>query len=235
MNKRKLLLVSTSKVHGQGYMEYLHDELRDFFVGINVVTFVPFARPGGISHDEYTDIARKGFAPAGIEIKGAHKGNISDNINNAEAIFVGGGNTFVLTKAMHEKKLLQQMRERVMNGMPYMGSSAGTNLAGLTVGTTNDMPIVWPPSLEALQLIGFNINPHYLDPTQGSKHMGETRETRINEFHHFNEQPVLGLREGSWLNIQGSKITLKGKHHARLFQAKTNPQELPPGLLYIEE
>ncbi len=229
MSKRQLLLVSTSKIHGQGYMAYLHGELREFFRDINTVTFVPFARPGGISHDEYTQIASDGFAPAGINIKGVHEGNYLENIKNAEAIFVGGGNTFVLTKTMHEEGLLNPIRERVKNGMPYMGSSAGTNLAGLTVGTTNDMPIVWPPSLKALQLIDFNINPHYLDPDPGSKHMGETRETRINEFHHFNNQLVLGLREGSWLNIQGEDITLKGTHHARLFEKGQDPKEIAPG------
>lgn len=231
MSKRQLLLVSTSKIHGQGYMAYLHDELRAFFRHVNTVTFVPFARPGGISHDEYTQIARDGFAPAGIDIKGVHEGNYLENIISAEAIFVGGGNTFVLTKTIHEEGLLEPIRKRVSEGMPYMGSSAGTNLAGLTVGTTNDMPIVWPPSLEALQLIDFNINPHYLDPDPDSKHMGETRETRIKEFHHFNEQLVLGLREGSWLNIQGEEITLKGAHHARLFRKGRKPEELAPGVI----
>ncbi|MCH8546886.1 MAG: dipeptidase PepE [Cryomorphaceae bacterium] len=229
MSQRQLLLVSTSKIHGQGYMEYLHDELRDFFRHVSVVTFIPFARPGGISHDEYTQIAKDGFAPAGIKVKGVHEGDYLENINNAEAVFVGGGNTFVLTKTMHEHGLLAAIRARVNNGMPYMGSSAGTNLAGLTVGTTNDMPIVWPPSLEALQLIDFNINPHYLDPDPGSKHMGETRETRIKEFHHYNDQHVLGLREGSWLNIQGEEINLKGTHHARLFKKGQTPEEIAPG------
>lgn len=233
MTNNTLLLVSTSKIHGQGYMSYLHEELRDFFKGIHTVTFVPFARPGGISHDAYTQIARDGFAPAGINIKGVHEGNVVENIKNAEAIFVGGGNTFVLTKTMHESNLLELICTRVKNGVPYMGSSAGTNLAGLTVGTTNDMPIVQPPSFEALALVNFNINPHYLDPDPSSKHMGETRETRIQEFHHYNSQPVLGLREGSWLRVENDHIILKGEKSARLFKQTYDAVELPPGKINL--
>jgi dipeptidase E len=231
MNNRRLLLASTSKIHGQAYMEYLHDELRDFFRGIKTVTFIPFARPGGISFDEYTAIAREGFASAGISVKGIHEGDAAKNLSTAEAVFTGGGNTFVLVKTLYENGLMQPLRQRILKGLPYMGSSAGTNLAGISAGTTNDMPIVWPPSLNALEVVDFNINPHYLDPDPNSKHMGETRETRISEFHHFNKQDVIGLREGSWLRVEGDNIQLKGIHHARCFRQGKKPVEVPPGAL----
>ncbi|MCC5915805.1 MAG: dipeptidase PepE [Cryomorphaceae bacterium] len=231
MQKRRLLLASTSKIHGQDYMAYLQTELPDFFQGIKTITFIPFARPGGITFDEYTTVAKAGFAGTGIKVMGIHEGDIAENIENAEAVFTGGGNTFLLVKTLHESGLMQPLRQRILNGMPYMGSSAGTNLAGISVGTTNDMPIVWPPSLKALEVIDFNINPHYLDPDPNSKHMGETRETRIREFHKFNTQDVVGLREGSWLRIEGEDIFLKGEHHARCFRQGQKPVEVPPGKL----
>jgi dipeptidase E len=230
---QKLLLASTSKLYGQLYLEYLVDSLPDFFGKNTTVTFIPFARPGGISHDEYTNIARKGLAQAGIKVKGVHEGNVAENIRNAEAFFTGGGNTFVLTKTLHDSGWMSLLRDKVKQGTPYMGSSAGTNLAGMTVGTTNDMPIVHPPSFEALNLIPFNINPHYLDPQPDSKHMGETRETRIQEFHCFNTQPVLGLREGSWLRVDGDRVSLEGEITARLFRAGQDPVELSPGIINV--
>lgn len=228
---QKLLLASTSKLYGQLYLEYLLDSLPDFFGDINTLTFIPFARPGGISHDEYTNIARKGLARVGIKVKGAHEGDVAENIRTAEAFFTGGGNTFVLAKTLQEGGWLNLLRDKIKQGTPYMGSSAGTNLAGISVGTTNDMPIVYPPSFEALNLVPFNINPHYLDPQPNSKHMGETRETRIQEFHCFNSQPVLGLREGSWLRVDGNEIRLEGELTARLFRAGLEPIELPPGII----
>jgi dipeptidase E len=114
-----------------------------------------------------------------------------------------------------------------------MGTSAGCNLTGLTVGTTNDMPIVYPPSFKAFGWVPFNINPHYLDPDPTSKHMGETRETRIKEFHHFNEQPVVGLREGSWIRVENGQMELKGPHAARIFKAGEEPSEHPVGRFNI--
>lgn len=230
---KKLLLASTSKLYGQLYLEYLVDTLPEFFGKNTTVTFIPFARPGGISHDAYTDIARKGLAQAGLKVVGVHQGNVAENIRNAEAFFTGGGNTFVLTKTLHENAWMDLLREKVLAGTPYMGSSAGTNLAGISVGTTNDMPIVHPPSLNALNLVNFNINPHYLDPLPDSTHMGETRETRINEFHCFNTQPVLGLREGSWLRVNGDEVRLEGQPTARLFRANQQPVEVSPGILSL--
>ena len=130
---------------------------------------------------------------------------------------------------LYEYDLFESIAESVSKGVPYLGTSAGSNICGLTMGTTNDMPIVCPPSFKTLGLVSFNINPHYLDPIEGSTHMGETRETRINEFHCYNPQAVLGLREGSWLEVIGDTITLKGNLTARLFQQGKEPIELESG------
>jgi len=120
------------------------------------------------------------------------------------------------------------LEKAVKNGTPYLGTSAGSNICGLTMSTTNDMPIVYPPSFRTLAFVSFNINPHYLDPIVGSTHMGETRETRINEFHQFNPQPVIGLREGSWLAVNGDSIKLKGSLTARIFKRNEKPIEVDP-------
>ncbi len=225
-----LLVVSTSKIHGSTYMGYLLDEVADFFKGVQEVLFVPYARPGGISHDGYTEYPRKAFAEIGIAVKGIHEfDNPAKAITNAQAIFTGGGNTFLLLKTLYELQLVEPLRQAVKSGTPYMGSSAGSNITGLTVGTTNDMPIVYPPSFNALQFLDFNINPHYLDPDPNSTHQGETREKRINEFHSMNDQAVLGLREGSWLHVENSSITLKGPHKARLFEKGKVPKEIEVG------
>lgn len=226
----KLLVVSTSKIHGSEYMEYLLDEVKEFYAGAKEIVFIPYARPSGISFDEYTAFPKKAFAQLGIEVKGIHEfDDPKEALRNAEGIFTGGGNTFVLLKTLYELGLIEVLKEVVGNGTPYMGSSAGSNITGLTVGTSNDMPIVYPPSFDALQLIPFNINPHYLDPDPNSKHQGETRETRINEFHHFNKQVVLGLREGSWLRLENGNLELKGSLQARLFSAGQKPKEVDPG------
>lgn len=226
---KKLLIASTSTVHGKGYLEYILPELSNFFKGINRILFIPYARPSGISYDAYTSIASKGFEKINIAVEGIHEfKNPIDAVNNAKAIFVGGGNTFLLVKQLYEAKLMSVIKNVVENGTPYFGTSAGSNITGLTMQTTNDMPIVYPPSFNTFGFINFNINPHYLDPDPDSKHMGETRETRINEFHTFNQIPVLGLREGSWLDVKGSKVVLKGELNARLFQSNEPAKELPP-------
>lgn len=223
---RNLLIVSTSTIHGGKYLDYMEEDIKTFFEGCTEIVFIPYARPGGISHDEYTNIARKKFSAFGINVKGVHEfANPVEAINNAQGVFTGGGNTFVLLNNLCENQLIEPIRQQVSKGMPYMGTSAGSNITGLTINTTNDMPIVYPPTFEALQLVPFNINPHYLDPNPNSKHMGETRETRIKEFHHFNNQPVVGLREGSWLNVKGNSITLNGEHTARIFRKDENPAE----------
>ncbi len=224
-----LLIVSTSSIHGKPYLSYLEDEVKSFFQGKNIL-FIPYARPGGMSWDAYTALATERFLQWGFNMTGLHThDNLEQALKEADGVFTGGGNTFVLVKTLYELNLMNPLREAVKNGLHYMGSSAGSNLTGLTVRTTNDMPIVYPPSFDALQLVPFNINPHYLDPDPSSTHMGETRETRINEFHHFNDQPVIGLREGSWLRCEGDRLELKGPLNARVFKKGEDPTERAPG------
>jgi len=226
---RDVLLLSTSTVHGSRFLEYAEDDIRSFFPDGATVLFVPFARPGGITHDGYTELVRTRFRDMGLGLKGLHEfADPVAAVNEAEGVFVGGGNTFVLLRALYEAELLAPLRERALAGMPYMGSSAGSNLAGLTIGTTNDMPVVEPASFRALELVPFNINPHYLDPDSGSTHMGETRETRIGEFHHFNTQPVLGLREGAMLRVAGNAARVLGSRGGRLFACQADPVEVEP-------
>ncbi|WP_372753897.1 dipeptidase PepE [Mariniflexile sp.] len=216
---KNLIIASTSTIHGSGYLEYILDELIVFFKDVNTILFIPYARPSGISHDVYTQKVTDAFAKINKKVTGIHEfDNPIEAIQNAEAIFTGGGNTFVLTYQLYKNNLIDAIQTAVKNGTPYMGTSAGSNICGLTIKTTNDMPIVYPPSFNALSFVPFNINPHYLDPDTNSTHMGETRETRINEFHHFNTPPVIGLREGSWLQVIGDSIVLKGSLSARIFE-----------------
>lgn len=224
---KRIIIASTSTLHGGSYLDYLLPTLATHFKNIQNLLFIPFARPSGISHDEYTHKVSEAFAQIGINVTGIHTfDNPKEALENAEAIFTGGGNTFLLVSQLYKTGIMETLEKVVKNGKPYLGTSAGSNICGLTMGTTNDMPIVYPPSFNTLGFVPFNINPHYLDPIEGSTHMGETRETRINEFHHFNSQPVLGLREGSWLEVSGNKITLKGELTARLFRQNETPVEV---------
>lgn len=227
---KKVIIASTSTVFGGTYLDYLLPTLVEHFKNVSTLLFIPFARPGGISHEEYTEKVKSVFKQLNIDVKGIHEfENPIDAINDAEAIFTGGGNTFVLVSMLYKYNLLDAIQNAVENGTPYLGTSAGSNICGLTMGTTNDMPIAYPPSFRTLGLVSFNLNPHYLDPIEGSQHMGETRETRIGEFHHYNPQSVLGLREGSWLEVLGKKVTLKGDLPARLFQQGKEPIEIETG------
>ncbi|WP_299754216.1 dipeptidase PepE [uncultured Pontibacter sp.] len=224
---RNLLLISTSTTHGTGYLEHAEQEVKSLLEGKKSILFIPYARPGGMSHSDYTAKAREAFSKWGISVSGVHEyDEPAKAVREAEAVFIGGGNTFVLLRQLYQNKLVEPLRERVQKGMPYMGTSAGTNVAGRTIGTTNDMPIVHVKTFDALQLVPFNINPHFLDPEPNSTHMGETRDTRIAEFHHHNRQPVIGLREGSMLRVQGDRIALLGPHTARVFlQTEKQPME----------
>ena len=147
-------------------------------------------------------------------------------IHSAKGVFTGGGNTFVLVSQLYQNKVMEPLRQAIFNGLPYLGTSAGSNICGVSMKTTNDMPIVYPPSFKTLGVIPFNINPHYLDPIEGDTHMGETRETRIKEFHTQNNVAVVGLREGSWLSVKGDEILLKGTHSARIFEKNKDAYEL---------
>ena len=223
---KRILLASTSTVYGGTYLSYLQDELIDFFTGIDEILFVPYARPSGITHDEYTQIAQQFFNRVGKRVVGLHTfADPKKAIRQAKAIFTGGGNTFVLVNQLYGLEVMDVLREAVEKGTLYMGTSAGSNIAGQTMQTTNDMPIVYPPSFKTLGLVPFNINPHYLDPDPQSKHKGETRETRIKEFHVFNDTPVIGLREGSWLRVEDEKVSLKGDLTARIFLKEQEPYE----------
>ena len=222
-----MIIASTSTIHGGGYLEYLLPRLESHFQDCVEILFIPYARPGGISHDDYTATVRSAFAKINKAVKGLHEfENPTEAIQNAKGIFTGGGNTFLLVTQLHQNKVMEVLAKAVETGTPYLGSSAGSNITGLTMQTTNDMPIIYPPSFKTLGLIPFNLNPHYLDADLQSKHMGETRETRIKEFHAFNDTPVLGLREGSWLEVTGEKIILKGSLSARLFRQNQTPEEL---------
>ncbi|WP_299099177.1 dipeptidase PepE [uncultured Winogradskyella sp.] len=224
---KSIIIASTSTIHGSGYLEYLLDELKVHFKSADEILFIPYARPGGISHDEYTAIAAKAFNSIGKSVKGIHEFKSAKNaIEKAKGIFVGGGNTFVLVSQLYKNDVLSTIKNVVAKGTPYLGTSAGSNICGLTMNTTNDMPIMYPPSFKTLGLVPFNINPHYLDPIEGSKHMGETRETRIKEFHAFNTQPVIGLREGSWVKVQENTLTLEGQLDARIFEYGKAPYEI---------
>jgi dipeptidase E len=224
---KNCIIASTSTLHEGEYLEYLLPELQLHFKDCKTILFIPFARPSGLSHDEYTSKVAVAFAKINKSVKGIHEfENPKEAIQKAEGIFTGGGNTFLLVTQLHKNNLMTILADTVKNGIPYLGTSAGSNICGLTMQTTNDMPIIYPPSFQTLGLIPFNLNPHYLDPDNQSKHMGETRETRIKEFHAFNSLPVLGLREGSWLEVKGEKITLKGNLQARLFRQNQLPEEL---------
>jgi dipeptidase E len=180
-----------------------------------------------MSHDAYTAKAKEVFASWGFEMRGAHEfADAQEGCRWADGFFTGGGNTFVLAKTLHESGYFEAIDAAVRAGKPYMGTSAGCNLTGMSICTTNDMPIVYPPSFNAWGWVPFNINPHYLDPLEGSRHMGETRETRIKEFHQFNDQPVYGLREGSWIRVHGKSLELKGEHSARLFKQGALAEEV---------
>jgi dipeptidase E len=227
---KNLIIASTSTLHGGSYLDYLLSVLKEHFASCKSILFIPYARPGGISHEEYTQKVQIVFKTIGLEVKGLHEfSNPIEAIQQAEGIFTGGGNTFLLVSQLYENKVMDVLKQTLETGTPYLGTSAGSNICGLTMQTTNDMPIIYPPSFETLGVIPFNLNPHYLDPDVNSKHMGETRETRIKEFHQFNTAAVLGLREGSWLEVKGASILLQGTLTARLFRKNQEAVELESG------
>lgn len=227
---KKLIIASTSTVHGSQPLEYLLPALSDHFKEVQELLFIPYARPSGISYDDYTSKVQKAFDNIQIKVKGIHEfDDAQQAILDAQGVFTGGGNTFELVNQLYQNDVLRVLREAIKKGTPYLGTSAGSNICGVTMMNTNDMPIVYPPSFDTLAMIPFNINAHYLDPDPSSTHMGETRETRIKEFHVFNTTPVLGLREGSWLEVQGEQITLRGSLKARLFRQNQDPVELESG------
>jgi len=224
---KRILLISNSTLYGSGYLDHAEAEIRSFLGDLKRVLFVPFAL---YDRDKYAETAQRRFAQMGYELSSIHNAaNPKDAIEETDAVFIGGGNTFRLLKALYDFDLLGPIRERVQNGMPYIGSSAGSNVAAPTIRTTNDMPIVQPPSFDALGLVSFQINPHYIDPDPNSKHMGETREERIVQFLEENDTPVVGLREGAMLRIEHGEIILRGSTGARIFRKESEPVEILPG------
>nr|WP_246221006.1 dipeptidase PepE [Phytoactinopolyspora mesophila] len=222
-----MLLMSNSTAPGRGLLEHAHSVLADVLSGVRTVTFVPFALA---DHDAYTQIFTNALKPLGLDVVGAHTGDPARLVSDAEAVFVGGGNTFRLVKAVHEHGLIDIIRQRTDQGMPYIGSSAGTNIAAPTMRTTNDMPIVQPTTFDTLGLIPFQINPHYVDPAPGDSHMGETREQRILQFLEENDVAVVGLREGTWLRREDGTLRLGGvEAGGRLFRRGAEPADLAPG------
>jgi dipeptidase E len=222
----RILLISNSTLHGSGYLDHAEAEIRSFLGDVQRVLFVPYAL---FDRDKYAETARQRFEKMGLELSSIH--NAADPVQAVKdtgAIFIGGGNTFRLLKALYDFELLDPIRERVNSGMPYIGSSAGSNVAAPTIKTTNDMPIVQPPSFNALGLVSFQINPHYLDPDPNSKHMGETREERLVQFLEENDTPVVGLREGAMLHIENGEVVLRGSTGARIFRKGLDPVETTP-------
>ena len=225
----RLLLVSNSTRYGSGYLDHCADAILSFLgPSVTRVLFVPYAL---FDRGDYAARARRRFEAMGYGLDSVHDqpGGPVAAVNSAEAIFIGGGNTFRLVDALWRLELVEPIRRRVRAGIPYIGASAGTNVACPSIRTTNDMPIVEPPSFAALNLVPFNINPHYQDPVPGSTHMGETREQRIAEFHEENPQAVVGLREGAWLRVDDSSVRLEGQNGARLFRSGEPPAEIPTG------
>jgi dipeptidase E len=223
----QLLLISNSTLYGSGYLDHAETEIRDFLGDVKRVLFVPFAVH---DRDEYAATAQQRFARMGYELSSIHSApDQRQAVQDTAAIFIGGGNTFRLLKALYDADLLDPIRRRVAEGMPYIGSSAGSNVAAPTIKTTNDMPIVQPPSFDALGLVWFQINPHYLDADKNSTHMGETREQRLLQFLEENNTPVAGLREGAMLRIENGVTLLKGSTGARIFRKGFEPVETSPG------
>jgi dipeptidase E len=224
---RRLLLISNSTNHGQGYLDHVLSEIDGFLGPVRRLLFIPFALK---DREGYGAKVAERLAAVGVEVATLTADEAGRRlVQEAEAVFTGGGNTFRLLKTLQDGGFLSILHERVLAGMPYLGSSAGTNIAAPTIRTTNDMPIVEPDSFEALGLVPFQINPHYLDPDPGSTHMGETREQRIKEFHEENGTPVVGIREGAWIRVEGDRATLGGARGARIFRRDAAPEERETG------
>lgn len=216
---RNLVLASSGSVYGSQYLEYLLPIIDKLYKDVEEVLFIPFAQPKGISFDDYSDLVQQAMQSLGIKIVGIHEcENYKEAIKNAKGIYVGGGNTFLLVSKMYSLDLWEVLKEAINNGVPYLGTSAGTNIAGVSMQTTNDMPIVLPPSYKTMGIVPFNFNVHFIEADNNSTHKGETREDRIKEFLSIENVAVLGLQEGSWLRLRGDDIFLRGGKDAFLFE-----------------
>ena len=223
----RVLLISNSTLHGHGYLDHVEQGIRDFLGPARSVLFFPFAL---YDREGYAAKARERFGSMGYSVESAHSvANAQDAISRTDAFFIGGGNTFRLLKALQDLDLIEPIRRRVREGVPYIGSSAGSNVAGPTIKTTKDMPIVQPRSFEAIGLVPFQISPHFQDPDPNSRHMGETQEERIVQFLEENETPVLGMREGAWVVAEAGTVRLHGTNGARIFRRGHEPVEAKTG------
>ena len=226
MTNKRVLLISNSTLYGSGYLDHAAAEIRDFLGDLKRVLFVPFAL---YDRDAYAGTAKERFNRLGYDLTSIHNApNPVRAVNDTEAVFIGGGNTFRLLKSLYDFNLLEPIRRRVLDGMPYVGSSAGSNVAGPTIKTTKDMPIVQPPSFDALGLVPFQISPHFQDSDPNSTHMGETQEERILQFLEENDTTVAGLREGAIVRVENAMTTLKGSSGARIFRKGQTPVERAP-------
>jgi len=224
---KRLLLLSNSTNHGAGYLDHAIDAIVSFLGPVRRPVFVPFALR---DQQAYAAKARDRLAAVGIDVQAVTADAAgAAALEEAAAVFVGGGNTFRLLDRLQRSGLLEVLKRRAAAGMPYLGASAGTNIAAPTIKTTNDMPIVQPASFSALGLVPFQINPHYIDADPASRHMGETREERLREYLEENETPVLALREGAWLRVEGDRARLEGAKGARIFRRDAEPEEVAPG------
>jgi len=226
----KLLLISNSTNAGETYLDHPKQQIKDFLGETEVTAlFIPYAGVT-ISFGDYEKRVKEKFIEIGHDITSIH--HFTDPVKaveSAEAIVIGGGNTFRLLKLLQDDNLIEPVREKVFSGTPFIGWSAGANMACPTISTTNDMPIVQPESFEALNLVPFQINPHYLDANPRG-HAGETREMRIKEYIEVNRNIyVIGLREGTMFLIEKDIIQLIGPKNARVFKYEQNPMELKPG------
>ena len=223
----RLLLLSNSTEHAQGYLDHAMPAVLDFLGPVRQLAFVPFALR---DHEAYTAKVRRRFETEGIDVRGVRPdASEAAVVDAAKALFVGGGNTFRLLDTLQRTGLLEAIRRRARRGTRYLGASAGTNVAAPTIKTTNDMPIVQPAGFAALDLVPFQINPHYVDPDPSSRHMGETREERLREFLEENDAVVVALREGAWLRVEERRATLGGSRGARIFRRGRDPEEVAPG------
>ena len=229
----RLVLLSNSTNFGGGYLDHAAPAIRELFHGARRIAFVPFAIA---EQADYHERVRQRLGALGLDVpRVTESPHGREVLEQADGIFVGGGNTFRLLDRLQRSDMISVIRSRVLAGTPYLGSSAGTVVAAPTIRTTNDMPIVEPESLDALGLVPFQVNCHYLDPDPASRHMGETRDTRLLEFLEENATPVVALREGSWLEVTAEgpdaprRTRLCGPLMARLFRRDHEILECPPG------
>jgi dipeptidase E len=223
----RLLLISNSTGPDGVFLGHCETEIADFVPPGSRTLFVPFA---GIDEQGYGEKAAGRLREIGYRAEWADRdGDPAAALDEADAVFVGGGNTFLLLDRLLRTGMLEAIRDRVRDGMHYLGASAGSNVAGPTIRTTNDMPIVEPPTFSSLGLVPFQINPHYVDRDPDSSHQGETREQRLQEYLAVNEAPVVALREGAVLRVEGSGLHLRGTGGARLYRPGFEVEEFAAG------